>query len=234
MRALLALFAAGLDAMWLADLSPTAGFLAAWTAWQRALRQLAVGAAGVAGDSPGRTGGWRARLAASLVGAPFDWIRIARSAVQPICPTSAISIHNDLLHFKRWSKMTDYRRAGPVARWPGPLMTWRGSVSGSCVSGLAVHRFCGGSAPPLCCHRPDVLGSDRRLLCYQLHIGLAGMAYQASSRRPPERLVETAQRIADVSPRSVRDWLKPTGSDFEVAKPVPSGYFQPFEAGRAQ
>lgn len=99
-----ALFAA-LDAMRLADLSPTAGFggldgaATPCASWQEVLL-------GVADDSPGdRIGGWRAKLAASPVGSALSIRAYDRlQALSADLPDERHLIHNDLLHFNVLSR----------------------------------------------------------------------------------------------------------------------------------
>ena len=203
MRALLPALFAALDAMRLADLSPTAGFggldgagNAPCASWQEVLL-------GVADDSPeDRTGGWRARLAASPVGSePFDQAYGRLQALSADLPDARHLIHNDLLHF---NVLVDGNRISGV-------LDWGCAMAGDFLYDLAWFCFWQPWYPAwrsidfaaearrhyaaIGLHVPKF---DQRLLCCQLHIGLAGMAYQAFAGHQND-LVETAQRIADVS-----------------------------------
>ena len=203
MRALLPALFAALDAMRLADLSSTTGFggldgagNAFCASWQEVLL-------GVADDSPeDRTGGWRARLAASPVGSePFDQAYGRLQALSADLPDARHLIHNDLLHF---NVLVDGNRISGV-------LDWGCAMAGDFLYDLAWFCFWQPWYPAwrsidfaaearrhyvaIGLHVP---GFDQRLLCCQLHIGLAGMAYQAFAGHQND-LVETAQRIADVS-----------------------------------
>ena len=203
MRALLPALFAALDAMRLADLSPTAGFggldgagNAPCASWQEVLL-------GVADDSPGdRIGGWRAKLAASPVGsAPFDRAYDRLQALSADLPNERHLIHNDLLHF---NVLVEGDRITGV-------LDWGCAMAGDFLYDLAWFcfwqpwyrawrsiDFAAAARRHYAAIGLHVPGFDRRLLCYQLHIGLAGMAYQAFAGHQND-LVETAQRIADVS-----------------------------------
>ena len=203
MRVLLPALFAALDAMRLADLSSTTGFggldgagNAFCASWQEVLL-------GVADDSPeDRTGGWRARLAASPVGSePFDQAYGRLQALSADLPDARHLIHNDLLHF---NVLVDGNRISGV-------LDWGCAMAGDFLYDLAWFCFWQPWYPAwrsidfaaearrhyvaIGLHVP---GFDQRLLCCQLHIGLAGMVYQAFAGHQND-LVETAQRIADVS-----------------------------------
>lgn len=184
MRRLLPALFAALDAMRLADLSHTTGY-GGWgdagnspcASWRAALLD-------VANDRPGhRTHGWRARLAASAVGsAPFDTAYRALDGLAGDLPDLRCLIHSDLLHF---NVLVEGERISGVLDW-GCAMT------GDFLYDLAWFCFWQPWYPAW--RRIDfeqearrhyaaiglaVPGFAQRLLCCQLHIGLAGMAYQA-------------------------------------------------------
>ncbi|MFZ2360928.1 MAG: aminoglycoside phosphotransferase family protein [Anaerolineae bacterium] len=184
MRGLLTALLAALDAMRRTDLSHSTGFggwdaagNAPYASWRAALLD-------VAGDRPGdRTHGWRARLAASAVGSkPFDAAYRCLESLADGLPDLHCLIHSDLLHY---NVLVDGERITGVLDW-GCAMT------GDFLYDLAWLCFWQPWYPAW--QRIDfeqearrhyaaidlaVPGFEQRLLCCQLHIGLAGMAYQA-------------------------------------------------------
>lgn len=198
-RALPALFDA-LDAARLADLTGTTGYggwgedgNASGSSWRAAL--LTVG-----NDPPeSRTHGWRASLAASPTGlGPFDEALAKLHALVDVCPEGRCLIHSDLLNYNvlvagdRLTAVLDWGCAmygdflydlAWLTFWQPWYPAWRGidfraeAARHYAAVGLAVPNFA------------------ERLRCYELHIGLGGMAYNAY--RGEERLpalAETAQR----------------------------------------
>ena len=184
MRALLPSLLAALDAARLADLSGTTGY-GAWGAdgsapypsWRAALLD-------VANDRPAhRTHGWRERLAASPVGAgPFEEAYGHLQALADGVPKTRHLIHSDLLHYnvlvegERVSGVLDWGCAmygdflydlAWLCFWQPWYPAWQGIDFAAearrhyAASGLDVPRF------------------EERLCCCQIHIGLAGQAYQA-------------------------------------------------------
>ena len=184
MRALLPALFAAFDAARLADLSGTAGYggwgadgNAPFPSWRAALLD-------VANDRPGdRIHGWRARLAASAVGSrPFDAAYRRLQELAHYALDDRHLIHSDLLHY---NVLVDGDRITGVLDWGCALYgdflydlawfcfwqpwypAWQGIAFRSeylrhCAAiGLDVPRF------------------DQRLRACQIHIGLAGQAYQA-------------------------------------------------------
>ena len=184
MRALLPSLFAALDAARLADLSETTGY-GAWDAagnapfpsWRAALLD-------VANDRPAdRIHGWRKRLAASPVGIrPFEEAYARLHALADTAPEARHLIHSDLLHF---NVLVEADRITGV-------LDWGCGMVGDFLYDLAW----------LCFWQPwypawqridfaeearrhyaaiglDVPNFDERLCCCQIHIGLAGQAYQA-------------------------------------------------------
>ncbi len=184
MRGLLPGLFAALDAMRVAELTDATGYgpwdsdgNACFPSWRAALLD-------VVNDRPGhRTHGWWARLAASAVGsAPFDAGYRRLEGLAGDLPDLRCLIHSDLLHY---NVLVEGDRITGVLDW-GCAMT------GDFLYDLAW----------LCFWQPwypawqridfalearrhyDAIGLAvpdfaQRLLCCQLHIGLAGMAYQA-------------------------------------------------------
>ena len=184
MRALLPALFAALDAARLADLSGTTGY-GAWNAdgnasfqsWRAALLD-------VANDRPvDRIHGWRKRLAASPVGiGPFEEAYACLQALADTAPEARHLIHSDLLHF---NVLVEADRITGV-------LDWGCGMAGDFLYDLAW----------LCFWQPwypawqridfrdearrhyasiglEVPDFDERLRCCQIHIGLAGQAYQA-------------------------------------------------------
>jgi hygromycin-B 4-O-kinase len=184
LRSLLPALFAALDAMRLADLSHTTGYgpwdasgNASFPSWRAALLD-------VANDRPGdRIHGWRARLAASAVGsAPFDAAYRRLQALAGALPDLRCLIHSDLLHFnvlvqgERITGVLDWGCAMTgdflydlawLCFWQPWYPAWQGI---DFVQEARRHYAAIGLAVP---------GFEQRLLGCQLHIGLAGLAYQA-------------------------------------------------------
>lgn len=187
MRSLLPSLFAALDAARLADLSDTTGYggwgadgAAPFPSWRAVLLD-------VANDRPtDRIGGWRARLAASSVGAePFDRAYEQLAALADSAADAAEErhlIHSDLLHF---NVLVEGARVTGVLDWGCGLYgdflydlawfcfwqpwypAWRRidfraeALRHYASVGLAVPHF------------------EARLRCCQIHIGLGSQAYQA-------------------------------------------------------
>jgi hygromycin-B 4-O-kinase len=203
MRRLLPALLAALDAMRLADLSPTTGY-GGWDAAGNALHaSWRAALLDVVNDRPGdRIHGWQARLAASAVGsAPFDTAYRALDGLAGDLPNLRCLIHSDLLHY---NVLVEGERITGVLDW-GCAMT------GDFLYDLAWLSFWQPWYPAW--QRIDfvqkaqrhyatiglaVPGFEPRLLCCQLHIGLAGMAYQAYAG-DWANLEGTARRILDLA-----------------------------------
>lgn len=203
MRALLPGLFAALDAARLADLSGTTGY-GAWDAggnapfpsWRAALLD-------VANDRPvDRIHGWRNRLAASPVGIrPFEEAYACLQALADTAPEARHLIHSDLLHF---NVLVEADRISGV-------LDWGCGMVGDFLYDLAW----------LCFWQPwypawqridfaeearrhyvaidlDVPDFDERLRCCQIHIGLAGQAYQAYAG-DWANLQDTARRTIEIA-----------------------------------
>ena len=203
MRALLPALFAALDAARLADLSGTTGY-GAWDAdgnapfpsWRAALLD-------VANDRPAdRIHGWRKRLAASSVGiGPFEEAYACLQALADRVPEERHLIHSDLLHF---NVLVEADRITGV-------LDWGCGMVGDFLYDLAW----------LCFWQPwypawqridfrdearrhyasiglDVPHFEERLRCCQIHIGLAGQAYQAYAG-DWSNLHDTARRTLQIA-----------------------------------
>jgi hygromycin-B 4-O-kinase len=184
MRALLPGLFAALDAARLADLSGTSGYggwgadgNAPFPSWRAALLD-------VANDWPAhRTHGWCDRLAASAVGSgPFEEAYLRLQELTVHVPEERHLIHSDLLHY---NVLVEGDRITGVLDWGCALVgdflydlawfcfwqPWYPAWQG--IDFRAEYlRHC--AAIGL-----DVPRVDERLRACQIHIGLAGQAYQA-------------------------------------------------------
>jgi hygromycin-B 4-O-kinase len=184
MRGLLPSLFAALDAMRFTDLSGTSGFgtwdgngTAPYPSWHAALLD-------VVSDRPtDRIHGWHSRLGASAVGlGPFEEAYDTLRALAGQVPEDRHLIHSDLLHYNvlvegdRITGVLDWGCAmygdflydlAWLCFWQPWYPAWRQidfraeAVQRYTAIGLEVPHF------------------DERLRCCQLHIGLAGQAYQA-------------------------------------------------------
>lgn len=202
MRGLLPSLFATLDAARLVDLSSTAGYggwgadgIAPYPSWRATLLD-------VTNDRPvDRIHGWRPRLAASSVGSgPFDEAYRQLQALADHVPEERHLIHSDLLHF---NVLVEADRVTGV-------LDWGCGMYGDFLYDLAW----------LCFWQPwypawqridfreeaarhyaaiglDVPNFEARLRCCQIHIGLAGQAYQAYAGHWTD-LQETARRTLDI------------------------------------
>ncbi len=207
MRALLPSLFAALDAARLADLSATTGYgswgangMAPYPTWRTALLDVAA-------DRPSdRVHGWRERLAASPVGIePFDEAYRQLQELVGRVPEDRHLIHSDLLHF---NVLVD------SAANPGRIMgvlDWGCGMYGDFLYDLAWFCFWQPWYPAwqridfrdearqhYSAIGLDVPDLDERLRCCQIHIGLAGQAYQAYSGGW-ENLRQTARRTIETS-----------------------------------
>jgi len=202
MRALLPSLFAALDAARLADLSGTTGYggwgadgTAPYPSWRGALLD-------VANDRPtDRTHGWRERLAASPVGAgPFEEAYEHLQALADCAPEERHLIHSDLLHY---NVLVEADRVTGV-------LDWGCGLYGDFLYDLAWLCFWQPWYPAwrridfreeAACHYAaiglEVPQFEERLCCCQIHIGLAGEAYQAYAG-DWANLPATAQRTLDV------------------------------------
>jgi hygromycin-B 4-O-kinase len=206
MRALLPSLFAALDAVRLADLSGTTGYggwdadgTAPYPSWRDALLD-------VASDRPtDRIHGWRERLAASAVGVgPFDEAYRHLVALADSAPERRHLIHSDLLHY---NVLVEDDRITGVLDWGcgmyGDLLydlawlcfwqPWYPAWRGIDFQAEARHHY---AAIGL-----DVPHFVERLCCCQIHIGLAGQAYQAYAGDWSD-LRDTALHTLDVATRA--------------------------------
>jgi hygromycin-B 4-O-kinase len=206
MRAMLPSLFSALDAMREADLVDTSGF-GIWGAeghaphpsWRAALLDIA-------NDRPeDRIHGWRERLAASPTGVgPFDKGYERLRPLSEGCPEERCLIHSDLLNFNvlvedgRISGVIDWGCAmwgdflydvAWFAFWAPWYPAWRGI---DFVPETERHYASIGLVVP---------NLARRLACCQIHIGLAGMAYQAFTKQW-DMLAETTARTLEVARNS--------------------------------
>jgi hygromycin-B 4-O-kinase len=202
MRAMLPSLFAALDAMREKDLADTTGY-GIWGAdghaphptWRTALLDIAH-------DRPGdRIHGWWERLAASPVGSAFDDAYAQLRALSEHGPEERHLIHSDLLNFN--VLVEDGRITGVIdwgcamygdflydlawfAFWAPWYPAWRGI---DFVATARQHYADTGIAVP---------NFAQRLTCCQIHIGLAGMAYQAFTERW-DLLAETSARTLEAT-----------------------------------
>jgi hygromycin-B 4-O-kinase len=155
---------------------------------------------GIVDDPPSaRTHGWRERLPETpLAHHAFDAGYARLQTLVDACPNARHLVHSDLLNFNvlvegdRISAVLDWGSAiygdflWDLAWWTfwQPWYTAWASVD---IVGAAVahYRQIG----------LDVANFSERLRCYELAIGLDGLAYQAWAARSPENLEWTARRV---------------------------------------
>jgi hygromycin-B 4-O-kinase len=167
------------------DVSATSGFgdwrgedgNAGHPTWRSYL--LAVGA-----DPPAaRTSGWRRRLAGSAIGtALFDQARAAFEYLVDDVPETRYLVHGDILNYNTvvsggrvaalldwgWAKYGDFLY--DIARlcfWAGDYPRWHGVDFRA--EALAHYRAAG----------VDVRDAERRLRCYEVHVGLSAQVHRA-------------------------------------------------------
>jgi hygromycin-B 4-O-kinase len=210
MRALLPSLFAALDAARLADLSGTTGYggwdadgTAPYPSWRSALVD-------VANDRPtDRIHGWRERLAASPVGVgPFEEAYRHLLALADQVPEERHLIHSDLLHY---NVLVEADRITGVLDWGCAmygdflydlawLCFWQPRQGANDVWYPAWPRidFRAEAARHYAAFGLDVPHFAERLRCCQIHIGLAGQAYQAYAGDWAD-LQDTAQHTLDVA-----------------------------------
>lgn len=196
-RTLPALFAA-LDDARAAELSTSTGCglwradgLGASRSWREWLSAVGY-------DSPAlRTHGWRARLASSPTGdGPFLAALDAMTALLPACPERRDLIHSDLLHY---NVLVSADRVTGIFDWGCSLygdflydVAWL-SFWAPWYPAWRVIDFVAEARRHYAAIGLDVPRFEARLRCYELHIGLAGQAYNAYKGCWDE-LAATAQR----------------------------------------
>ena len=203
MRGLLPALFAAFDAARLADLSGTAGYggwgadgHAPFASWRAALLD-------VAHDRPtDRIHGWCARLAASAVGSgPFEQAYAHLQELAHCVPEDRHLIHSDLLHY---NVLVEGDRITGV-------LDWGCALYGDFLYDLAWFCFWQPWYPAWrdidfraqYLRHCDAIGLhvpsfDERLRACQIHIGLAGQAYQAYAG-DWINLQDTARRTLDVA-----------------------------------
>ena len=203
MRALLPSLFAALDAIRLADLSGTTGYgtwgadgTAPYPGWRAVLLD-------VANDRPQeRIHGWRERLAASPVGIGlFEEAYGHLLALADCVPEGRYLIHSDLLHY---NVLVEAEQITGVLDWGCGMygdflydlawfcfwQPWYPAWQRIDFRAEAVHHYAsiGFQVPQF----------EERLRCCQIHIGLAGQAYQAYVGNWTD-LEGTARRTLDVA-----------------------------------
>ena len=203
MRGMLPALFAALDAARRVNLSASTGY-GSWGADGNAPHESWCAALlAIADDRPGeRTHGWRKRLVASPTGSgPFGEALARLDALILECAHERHLIHSDLLNYNvlvedgRISAVIDWGCAmygdflydlAWFEFWSPWYPAWRGIDFRSEAArhyasiGLAVPRF------------------EERLICCQIHIGLAAQAYNAFKERW-DALEETARRTLEVA-----------------------------------
>jgi hygromycin-B 4-O-kinase len=189
-----------LDAACKADVSHTSGF-GLWHAdgnaphatWRAMLLDIA-------NDPPSaRTYGWKQRLPETpLALRAFDSGYAQLQKLVDACPESRHLVHSDLLNFN--VLVTDDRISA--------VLDWGSSIYGDFLWDLAWFTFW--QPWYTAWTRVDLRGAARahyhriglpvpnfeeRLRCYELAIGLDGLAYQAWAAKSPENLAWTARRV---------------------------------------
>lgn len=184
MRRLLPALFAGLDAARLADVSSTTGYgtwgadgIAPYPTWRAALLDVTA-------DRPtDRTHGWRERLRDSLTGAgPFEEALGHLHTLVDSCPEARHLIHSDLLN--RNVLVAEGRITA--------VIDWGCGMYGDFLYDLAWLLFWAPWYPAWqgidfqreAMRHYEAIGLEvpqfeERLRCYQVHIGLAGQAYNA-------------------------------------------------------
>jgi hygromycin-B 4-O-kinase len=201
MRAVLPSLLAALDAARLVDVAGSTGFGsfdaagdAAYASWQEAL--LAVGYE----EHGGRIGGWPERLDSSPVGGtPFEEALACLRELAPRLPNDRHLTHNDLLNRNVFvadgaiSAVIDWGCAmwgdflyelAQFTFWAPWFPAWR-AVD---FAGEAQRHYEGIGL--------DVPGFAERLRAYEIHIGLAGCAYNAFRERWDELEATTRRTLA--------------------------------------
>jgi hygromycin-B 4-O-kinase len=169
---------------------------APYPSWRAALLAVAT-------DRPAdRTHGWRARLAASSVGAgPFEEAYEHLQTLAEHVPEERHLIHSDLLH---------YNVLVEADRMTG-VLDWGCGMYGDFLYDLAWFCFWQPWYPAWqridfreeAARHYSTIGLDvpdfeARLRCCQIHIGLAGQAYQAYAGNWTD-LQDTARRTLDIA-----------------------------------
>ncbi len=203
MRTLLPALFAALDAARLADLSDTTGYggwdaegIAPYPSWRAALLD-------VANDRPAdRIHGWRGRLTASPVGSgPFDKAYDRLRALVDHMPEARHLIHSDLLHY---NVLVEADRITGVLDWGcGMYGDFLYDLAWLCFwqpwyPAWQRIDFRAEAARHYAAINLDVPHFEERLHGCQIHIGLAGQAYQAYAGLWAD-LQATARRTLDIA-----------------------------------